>query len=185
MNATILPQGGPIPSSSRITPDDVITSPTVGFPHLVSSSTSFNFDNRHVPAQTHEDPNQSPSQRKKGKATQKRKASDALPPPESLKPPKMQKVGKGKPGRGNDTNGQTPWKPKNKKNRKRKGKAKLNMNNQSGPSNSHREEGRVEGEDYGNNGYAAEEGEIMHGGYGSGSEPEDGPTHPYGVDPWQ
>jgi hypothetical protein len=179
----VLPRDEPVPSSRRITLDDVITSTTSGFPPLVSLTTSPNSDNQHVHTRTHINPNQSLNQSEKGKGTQKRKASEALHPPEPPKSPKVQKTGKdnntGGPGAA-QTEGQSK-KRRGKSKRERERRRRHKQNSRPEPSNLSREEGKVKGEDDGNIGYVYEEGEIQ-GGHGSGDEPDYDPANPYGVD---
>ena len=140
-NETVLPQDEPIASSSRVTLDDLGRSHAYGSRDL-SSFTSFNFNDQHIPPRAHKDPSQSPSPSKNGKAAQKRKASEALLPPKPPKSPKIQKFEKGRSGNGNNAGGPGPaevqgmalkkkWK---KKRRRGKGKA----NSQPEPSNSRR-----------------------------------------------
>ena len=128
---------GPIPSSSRVTLDDFVTPPVPKFTDLVFPPPPFNSNNQYTPTHPRNGPNLSPNQSKKGKAAQKRKASEALPSP---KPPKLRKGGraeKGKPGHGN--RGPEParvqGKASNKKWKRRNGKA----NGQPGPPNSRRD----------------------------------------------
>jgi len=135
-NETVPPRDERIASSSRVTLDDLVPSHAHGFSNLAPSfSTSFN---QHFPPQTHKTQNQSPNQNKKGKAAQKRKASEALLPP---RPPKSPKIQRGKSGNGNNVSVPGPagiqGKALKKKWRKRKGKGK--GNGQPGPSNSRRD----------------------------------------------
>jgi len=77
-NATVPPRDGPIPSSSRLTLDDVATPTAPGFPHFSPFTTSSNSINQHTPTQTHGNPNQSPHRGKNGSGTRKRRPSETL-----------------------------------------------------------------------------------------------------------
>lgn len=129
-NATV----GPIPSSSRVRLDDLVTSPAPAFPSVISSPPPFNSDSQRTPSYPHKDPNRSPSPSKKGKAAQKRKASEALPSPKPSDPRKRGKVEKWKLGH-EPARVQGMTLKKKKRGRKKKDKA----NGQPGPSNSRRD----------------------------------------------
>lgn len=123
---------GPIPSSSRVRLDDLVTSPAPAFPSVVSSPPPFNFDSQYTPSHPPKGPNRSPSPSKKGKAAQKRKASEALPSPKPSDPRKRGKAEKSK--LGHEPARVQGMAPKKKRWRKKKDKA----NGQPGPSNSRR-----------------------------------------------
>jgi len=124
---------GPIPSSSRVRLDDLVASPAPAFPSVVSSPPPFNSDSQHTPSHTHKDPNRSPSPSKKGKAAQKRKASEALPSPKPSDPRKRGKVEKRK--RRREPVRAQGVAPKTRRWRKRKDGA----DGQPGPSNPRRD----------------------------------------------
>jgi len=124
---------GPIPSSSRVRLDDLVTSPAPAFPSVISSPPPFSSDSQRTPSHPHKDPNRSPSPSKKGKAAQKRKASEALPSPKPSDPRKRGKVEKWK--LGHEPARVQGMASKKKRPRKRKDKA----NRQPGPSNPRRD----------------------------------------------
>ena len=168
--AIVPPRNGPIPSSSRITLDDVTASTTPGLPSLVSFNTLSNSDNQHAPAHTPRNPNQSPNQ---GKGGQKRKATEVFPLPKPPKPPKKPRT-----KRGNNTGGPEVVKVQGRlkqKRRNRKKKGKTNLNSQSGPSNLYHQGGGGARGDGRNNGYAHEDGEVYDG-YETGENPDYNPA---------
>lgn len=127
-NAIALPRNGLIPSSSRVTLDDLVVSPVSGSPNPVSSPTYFESSNQRLPAHPHENPNRSSNQDRRDKAAQKRKAFE-VSSPRPPKPPKMPKVEKGKSRHGNDTSGPVPAPVQGKalkKKKKKRGKGKAN-----------------------------------------------------------
>jgi len=173
-NAIVPPRGGPT-SSSRITLDDVTTSPTTVFPPLTPFTTTSDSDNRHIHTQSHRNPNRGANWGGSGMGDRKRRASDSFLPPKSPKPPKMHKVGKGA-GIGGPGAAKGPGKSKNRRGKKKK----ANKNGQPGPSNLTREEGEV-GEEVEGNGHAYGNGGA-YGGFGYGYQSDHGPAYPHRMD---
>lgn len=167
MNATVSPRDGPASSSSRIPVDDVTTLATPIFPPLAPLTTPPGSDNRHIPTQSHRNPNQSPS---RGTVTQKRKASDAFPLPKPPKPQKMHKAGGGS-GTGGPGAAKSPAKSK-----KRRNKWKKKRGTNPGPPNLPHQGGK--NGVGGNDDHACEDGEG-YGGLGFPDEPDHDPAYPH------
>jgi len=151
-NAIVPLRDEPTSSSSRITLDDVTTSPTLRIP------------------------NQNQSLGGMGMGDRKRRASESFLPPRSPKPPKIHKVGKGT-GVGGPGGPKGPGKSKNRRGRPGKKRKKARQNRPPGPPNLTHEEGEVEDEDERNDGYAYEGG--VYGGSRFGDEPDRGPAYPH------
>lgn len=135
--STVLPRDGSIPSSSRLTLDGVAASITPG-PLLPGSFiASLNSGNQPTPTETYRSPDLSPNRNKKGKAAQKRKASEVLSPPIPSKPPKIPKTKKRKRRSGKNTGGPGAWGGL--------GKKKVKVIGQPGPSNNRHGKSSVEG----------------------------------------
>jgi hypothetical protein len=118
------------PSTSTSTAPEVLLPGSFATP-LISS-------NQPTPTEAHNKPDPSPGWSKKGKAGQKRKASEPLPP-DPYKPPKFLKGKRGKRGGGKNTGGSGKAQGGS---RKRKAKA----TSQPGPSNPHHGKRSAEGE---------------------------------------
>lgn len=89
----MLPRDGLIYPPGPTTLDVTDTSVTLGPLHPRPSVTPFNSSNQHTPAGILKNPIlPGLNQRGQGEAAQKRKASEALPPPDPPNPPKIQKV---------------------------------------------------------------------------------------------
>ena len=136
-------------------------------------TTTSDSNNRHIHAQSHRNPNRSPSWGGMGMGDRKRRASETFLSHKSPKPPKMHKVGKGTVVGGNGA-AKGQGKPKNLKKKKKKAK----QNGQPGPSNLAREEGEVVDED---DGRAYEDGGV-YGGFGFGDRPDRDPAYPHQAD---
>lgn len=183
-DATVLPQDGHIPPPSPPTLDATATSITPGPLHPRSSVIPFDSSYQHTPAEIRKNPILLGSnQREQGKAAQKRKASEALPPPDPPNPPKIQKVERRESGDGNDTDdsGAAPAQGGLQKQRTKPA-------SQPGPLNSHSGKSVAEGKDNREDGEVGEGGEVEDGevyGYG-GREPGEQPdyhlAHPHGVE---